>query len=204
MLPDLEIQRLMDVMPASGRMLTKISSRPEQSVVVDCPFPMPWMQNRPIWINFDRWEQLPQPQRDLLMLRTVCWTTAVKWFRPNLYQGVALAGALGTAVELVQTDPVGVLVAGGLMAIALRQIWTNNRSTERALDADTAALRVAVRRGYGEAEAAEFLLGAIEAVARLEKRSSLDFMELLRCQNLRAIAGISPMGVPDNLKRSRS
>jgi hypothetical protein len=202
MLPDLEIQRLLDVMPASGRMITQIRSKPEQRVVIDSPFPTPWMQNRPIWINFDLWDRLSLQERDLLILRTVSWVMGVQWFRPRLEQGLALAGLLGTGVELVQTDPVGILAAAGLTAIALRQVWRNNRSTERELDADTNALRVAQRRGYSETAAARHLLSAIEAVADLEKRASLNFMELLRCQNLRAIAGISPIGMPESLKHN--
>ena len=38
-------------------------------------------------------------------------------------------------------------------------------------------------------------------VAELEGRPSLDFIELIRCQNLRAIAGLSLVGVPDKLKQ---
>ncbi len=199
--PDFEIRRLLDVMPASGRMVTKLVSKPEQPIVVDCAFPLPWAQDRPIWINFDLWDRLSRPQRDLLLLRTVSWLTGVKWFRPSLYQGVVLAGAVGSIVELVQSDPIGIIAAGGLMAIAGAQIWRNNRSTQTELDADEAALRVAQRRGYVEAEAAGHLLAAIEAVAVIEKRS-LNFIELLRSQNLRAIAGLSPIGIPDRTRQN--
>jgi hypothetical protein len=198
---ELEIRRLLDIMPASGRMTTKLVSKPEQRVVLDNAFPMPWMRERPIWINFDLWSRLSRPQRDLLILRAVSWLTGVKWFRPDLYQGIALAGALGAVVELIQADPVGVVVAGGLSAIAGTQIWRNNRSTERELDADEAAIRVAQRRGYSESDAARHLLSAIEAVADIEGRTSLNFIELLRSQNLRSMAGLSPVGVPDRLRR---
>lgn len=199
--PDLEIRRLLDVMPASGRMLTKLLSKPEQPVVIDSPFPLPWMQERPIGINFDLWSRLSKAQRDLLILRTVSWVTGVKWFRPSLYQGIVLAGVVGMVVELVQGDAVGMVAAGGLSAIAGTQIWRGNRSSQTELDADEAALRIAQRRGYSESEAARHLLSAIEAVAEIEGRPSLNFLELLRCQNLRAIAGVSPVGVPDSLKR---
>jgi hypothetical protein len=199
---DFEIRRLLEVMPASGRMMTKLISKPEQSVVIDCPFPMPWMRERPIWINFDLWVRLAKPQRDLLILRTASWLMGVKWFRPNLYQGLLLAGLVGTVVELVQADPVGSIVAGGLTAIAGTQIWRNNHSTERELEADEAALRVAQRRGYSESDAARHLLTAIEAVAEIEGRPSLNFIELLRCQNLKAIAGLSSVGIPDRLRQN--
>ncbi len=197
---DFEIRRLLEVMPASGRMMTKLISKPEQPAVIDSPFPMPWMRERPIWINFDLWGRLSKPQRDLLILRTVSWLMNVKWFRPSLYQGLVLAGVVGTVVELVQADAVGVIVAGGLSAIASTQIWRSNRSTERELEADEAALKVAQRRGYSETEAARHLLTAIEAVATIENRPSLNFTELLRCQNLKAIAGLSSVGVPDRLR----
>jgi hypothetical protein len=169
--------------------------------VIDSPFPLPWNQERPIFINFDLWRRLSKPQRDLLLLRTVSWLTGVKWFKPDVYQGVVVAGLLGAMVELVQGDAVGVVVAGGLTGIALTRIWRTSRSSQSELNADEAAIRVAQRRGYTETEAAQHLLSAIEAVAQIEGRPSLNFTELIRCQNLRAIAGLSPVGVPDTLKQ---
>ncbi|MGH2414644.1 MAG: DUF3318 domain-containing protein, partial [Microcystaceae cyanobacterium] len=91
-----EISRLLDVMPASGRMLTKIVSKPQQSKVIDIFFPMPWNRDsRPIYINFELWRRLSKPQRDLLILRAVSSLTGIKWFKPDIYQGVALAALLG-------------------------------------------------------------------------------------------------------------
>ena len=199
--PEPEIRRLLDVMPASGRMLTKIVSRPQQSQVIDTPFPLPWSQERPIFINFDLWRRLSKPQRDLVILSKISWLTKIKWFKPDLYQGILVAGILGGVVEFVQADAVGVIVATGLGAIAGTQIWRNSRSTQNLLEADAAALTVGQRRGYTETEAAQHLLSGIEAIAKIEGRSSLDFTELIRCQNLRAIAGLSPVGVPEQVKR---
>lgn len=198
--PEPEIRRLLDVMPASGRMTTKLISKPEQRLVIDAPFPMPWTGDRPIYINFDFWSRLSRPQRDLLILRTVNWLGAVKWFQPNLNFGLVAAGLLGTGVELMQQDFVGVAVASALSAIAATQIWRNNHSTSMELDADERALQIAQRRGYSETDAAEYLLSAIESVAQFEKRP-LSFIELLRGQSLRAIAGISPIGIPEELRR---
>jgi hypothetical protein len=199
--PEPEIRRLLDLMPASGRMLTKIVSKPQQTTVIESPFPLPWSQERPIFVNFDLWRRLPKPQRDLLMLRTVSWLIGIKWFKPDLYQGVVLAGLLGGIVELVQGDAVGVVLSTSLSAIASTQIWRSTRSTESELDADAGAIKVATRRGYTESEAAQHLLSAIEAVVQIEGRSGLNFTELIRCQNLRVIAGFSPVGVPDTVKQ---
>ena len=199
--PEPEIRRLIELMPASGRMLTKIVSKPQQSRVIESPFPVPWSQDRPIYINFDLWRRLPKPQRDLLLLRTVCWLLGIKWFKPDLYQGLSLAGLLGGIIELAQADAVGVVVAGSLSAIAATQVWRSTRSSQTELDADEAAIKVATRRGYTETEAAQYLLAGIEAVAELEGRSGLAFTELIRSQNLKAIAGFSPVGVPEKVKQ---
>ena len=114
--PNFEIRRLLDVMPASARMTTKIASKPEQAKVIDAAFPLPWNRELPIYINFDLWHRLTKPQRDLLLLQKVSFLTGVKWFKPELYQGVVLLGLLGGVVESAQSDVVGVAVAGGLSA----------------------------------------------------------------------------------------
>ncbi|NMG07089.1 DUF3318 domain-containing protein [Brasilonema sp. UFV-L1] len=198
---NVEIRRLLDVMPASGRMMTKIVLKPEQAKVIDASFPFPWDRERPISINFDLWRRLTKPQRDMLLLRTVSWLTGVKWFKPDIYQGVAVAGLLGAFVESAQADVVGIAVAGGLTTLAALRIWRTNRSQETELNADQAAIRVAQRRGYSEAEAAQHLLSAVEAVAKIEGRSGLDFTELIRSQNLRAIAGLSSVSVQENFDK---
>lgn len=195
--PLVEIRRLLDIMPASGRMLTKIVNKPEQAKVIDVSFPLPWNQDRPIYINFDLWRRLKVPQRDMVLLRTVSWLTGVKWFKPDIYQGVALAGIMGAGVELLQQDIIGTVVAGGLTALAITRIWRTNHSQAAEIHADEAAIKIAQRRGYSETEAAEHLLSSIEAVAKIEGRSGLNFIELMRSQNLRMIAGLSPVGVPD-------
>jgi hypothetical protein len=38
-------------------------------------------------------------------------------------------------------------------------------------------------------------------MANIEGRLSLNFTELIRCQNLRAIAGLSAVGVPESIKQ---
>ena len=194
--PNVEIRRLIDIMPASGRMTTKIISKPEQTKVIDVAFPLPWNQDRPIYINFDLWQRFPKPQRDMLLLHTVSWLTNVKWFKPDIYQGVVVAGLLGGIVESTQQDAVGIVAALGLSGMGIMRIWRMNNSQESEINADNAALGVAQRRGYSSVEAAEHLLAAIEALPKIEGRSGFNFNELVRCQNLRAIAGFSPVGIP--------
>jgi hypothetical protein len=196
--PNIEIRRLLDIMPASGRMMTKIVSKPEQKQVIDAAFPLPFSQARPIYINFDLWRRLSKPQRDLLLLQMVSWVTGVKWLQPNIYQAVVLAGLTGGIVEAVQSDVVGMVIAGGLTGLAAMRIWRMNKSQESELNADIAAIRIAQRRGYSETEAAEHLLTAIEAVGKIEGRSGLSFGELIRCQNLKTVAGLSTVGIPEN------
>lgn len=198
---NVEIRRLLDLMPASGRMMTKIVSKPEQRRIIDSPLPLPWQQQRQVYINFDLWRRLSKPQRDLLLLSNISWLTGIRWFKPDVYQGVVLAGILGATVELVQSDPVGVVIGAGLSAFASAQIWRNSRSSKVELEADEAAIKVAQRRGYSETEAAGYLLSAIETAAQIEKRPSLNFIDLIRCQNLRAIAGLSPVSVPSSERK---
>lgn len=194
---NVEIRRLIDLMPASGRMMAKIVSKPQQAKVINAEFPLPWDRDRPIYINFDLWRRLTKPQRDLLLLRTVSWLLGVKWFKPDIDQGVAVAGLLGGLVESSQQDAVGIVVAVGLTTLAMQRIWRRNRSQESEIIADNAAINVALRRGYSDTEAAQHLLSAIEAVAKIEGRTGLDFTELIRCQNLRAIASSSAVGMPE-------
>lgn len=199
---DNEISRLLDVMPASGRMSSKIISKPQQSKVIEAPFPVPWSwDSRPIYINFELWRHLSRGERDMVMLRTVFSLTQVRWFKPDLYQGITLAGLIGVTVEVMQGDVLGTVVAGGLTAIAARQIWRSHRSVERELTADESALKVAERRGYSEVEAAQHLLSSIDAIAQLEGRSQLNFTDLIRSQNLKAKANLSPIGIPAKVRQ---
>ncbi|MEY3825845.1 MAG: hypothetical protein RLZZ148_658 [Cyanobacteriota bacterium] len=199
---DSEISRLLDLMPATGRMLTKIVSRPQQSKVIDTPFPMPWERGlRPVFINFDLWKQLSRPERDLTLLRGVSVLTGVRWFKPDIYQGITLAGLVGLTTEIVQGDAVGIVVAGALTAIAGNRVWRTNRTLEREITADEEAIKVAIRRGYTQTEASRQLLNAIETIAKIEGRQSLSFTELIRSQNLKTMGNLSPVGVPDIVRQ---
>ncbi|MEM8602952.1 MAG: DUF3318 domain-containing protein [Cyanobacteria bacterium P01_H01_bin.121] len=182
-----ELGRLHDLMPASGRMFVRLLSKPGQRQLIAAEFPRPWQRNRAVTLNLDLWQQLSQPQRDLLMLRTVSWLLQIQWFKPDVYQGATVVGLLGTLIELSQGDLMGLVAAAGLTGLAGLQVWRLNRSDQREVDADLGAIKVAIRRGYQEAAAAEHLLGAIEAQALLEGQRSLTFIELLRCQKLKTM-----------------
>ncbi|MEY3256969.1 MAG: hypothetical protein RLZZ29_2104 [Cyanobacteriota bacterium] len=186
--PNTEIRRLLDIVPASGRMTIKIISKPEQNQVISAEFPLPWIQSKPVYINFELWRQLKKPQRDLLILYHTSWLIGIKWIQPDIYQGVVLVGLLGGVIETLQGDIVGLVIAGGLTVISGVKLWQNNKSQELQLRADKTAIAIAQKRGYSESEAAGHLLTAIETVAKLEGRLGLNFNELIRCQNLRAIA----------------
>ncbi|WP_017306157.1 DUF3318 domain-containing protein [Spirulina subsalsa] len=186
---DQEIAHLRELMPASGRMSLKIVPTSQGSQVISTPTPKPWERKmRPIYLNMSLWEKLSRGQRDLVFLRLVAWSTTIPWLKPNWYQTLALVGVVGTVAQFTQGDAVGVVIAGGLSAIAVRQLWRNYRGTEREVEADEVALKVATRRGYNPPEAARNLLEGIQAVAELEGRSKLSFSELLRIQNLKTLA----------------
>lgn len=197
-----EVRRLIDLMPASGRMYTKIIPKPKQSRLIDTPFPLPWQRGaRPIYINFDLWKELSRAERDLALLRAVSWLTEIKWFKPDLYQGIVAAGVIGTGVEMFQGDAIGILVSGGLVALAGNQIWRKTRSVQTEVDADEAAIKVAQRRGYDMVDAAQALLDSIEKIAEIEGRPNFNFKELIRIQNLRKLAGRSEVGVPEEVRK---
>ncbi|MGD1932371.1 MAG: DUF3318 domain-containing protein [Leptolyngbyaceae cyanobacterium] len=184
-----EITRLKDLMPASGRMKTRIAIEDRQSTVVETPFPRPWQRSHVITINWGLWQELTVSQRDLLFLHQVCWLMSVKLVKPELYQGVAALGLLGTIFELFQTDAVGIVAAGGLTAIAASQVWRSNTGNQAKLDADDTAIRVAQRRGYSERDAVRHLLEAIETVPLIEGRGGMSYPELLRAQQLKSRLG---------------
>ncbi len=194
--PAQEINRLADLLPASWRMSSKIKPKPEQPEVITSSPILPWSSTSQIMINFRLWSQLTPTHQDLLLIREAGWRQREKWFTVGTYQFITLGAVMSAIGELVQADPLGIAVSASLGAIAVNQIWRKNRSNEIQLEADQDALKVAVKRGYTEIMAAKTLLEAIQTVAKLEGRSALEFVELIRCQNLRAIAGLSNVTVP--------
>ncbi|MEB3342330.1 DUF3318 domain-containing protein [Okeania sp.] len=196
-----ETSRLFDIMPASGRMTIKIVGKPEQPTIIKTTFPVPWKNNRVIYLNFDLWMNLPKAQRDLILLRTVSWLSEIQWFKPNINQGILAVGLIGIISQLAENDVVGILVGSGLSVIALTRMWQNNHSTKTELAADEMAIRIATRRGYEAPAAANHLLQGIENIVKIEGRNNFNFTELIRSQNLKAIAGLSPVGVPEQVRK---
>ena len=199
--PNAEVSRLRELMPATARMKTKLMLNERQINVIKAEFPRPWQQTHAVSVNLDLWQQLTVAERDLLFLRTVCWVTLTNLLKPNWYQALAGAGLAGGVVELLQGDAVGVLTAGGVVALAGWQIWRGVTGPQIDIAADDKAVQVALRRGYDQASAAEALIRAIEAVPPLEGRRVLTVKELLRCQNLRVQTGRSEFSVPESYLR---
>jgi hypothetical protein len=199
--PNAEIGRLRELMPATARMKTKLMLNERQINVIKAEFPRPWQQTHAVSINLDLWQQLSLAERDLLFLRTVCWVTLTNLLKPNWYQALAGAGLAGGVVELLQGDAVGVMTAGGVVALAGWQIWRGVSGPQIDIAADDKAVQVALRRGYDQTHAAEALIRAIEAVPPLEGRRVLTVKELLRCQNLRVQTGRSEFSVPESYLR---
>jgi len=192
-----EIARLRDLLPASWRMTTAIKSKPEQTELISSSQILPWQKGTQIDINFRLWRQLPEAHRDLLFLQEISWRQQTKWLQTGAYQGVAAMSLVGGIVEAIQGDVTGMAIAILLGTIGINQILRKHKSSQIQIQADGEALEVAQKRGYGEAEAARALLEAIPAAAKLIGRTKPEFTELIRCQNLRAIAGLSKIAIPE-------
>ena len=194
-----EISRLRDLLPASWRMTTSIKSKPEQPEAISSSQILPWTKGVQIGINFRLWRQLAEAERDLLVLHNISWRLQTKWLQTGAYQGVAAMSLVGGIVEAVQGDVTGIAIAILLGTIGINQIVRGNKSSQVQVQADNEAIEIAQKRGYSEAEAARALLEAIPAAARLMGRNTPEFTELIRCQNLRAIAGLSKTPIPDSV-----
>lgn len=192
-----EIARLRDLLPASWRMYTSVKSKPDQlEPLFSLPI-LPWQRGTQININFRLWRQLPEAQRDLLFLHEISWRQQTKWLQLGAYQGITVVSLVGGIAETVQGDVTGIAIALLLGTIGINQILRSNKSSQLKVQADNEAIGVAQKRGYTEEEAAQALLDAIPAMARLIGRNTPEFTELIRCQNLRAIAGLSKITIPD-------
>lgn len=193
-----EIARLRDLLPASWRMVTSIKSKPEQIEVISSVPILPWQKGTHVSINFRLWRQLPEAQRDLLLLHEIGWRQQTKWLQIGTYQGIAACSLGGGIVEALQGDVTGMAIAILLGTIGISQILRKSQGAQVQIQADDEAIKVAQKRGYREDEAARALLEAIPAAAKLEGRDKPEFIELLRCQNLKVIAGLSKTTIPES------
>lgn len=198
--PNSEINRLRELMPATGRMKTRLRLDDSQPCLITAAVPRPWRSTHPISLNLSRWQQLSPPQRDLLFLRTVCWVVGTDLLRPDWYQGLALTGLAGSLFELGRGDALGLIAAAGLTAVSSVQIWRSSHGIQAEMAADEKAVEIAQRRGYRQAEAAVALIGALEALPQAESRS-LKASELVRCQNLRSLADLATVPLPSSDRR---
>ena len=194
-----EIARLRDLLPASWRMTTSIKSKPEQNEPIASSQILPWSKGVQVSINFRLWRQLSEAQRDLLLLHETSWRQQTRWLQTGAYQGIAAVSLVGGIVETLQGDVTGIAIALLLGTIGINQILRSNKSSQVRVEADQEAISIAQKRGYREEEAAKALLEAIPAAARLIGRNTPEFTELIRCQNLKAIAGLSKTTIPDTL-----
>ncbi len=194
-----EIARLRDLLPASWRIITSIKSKPEQNEPIASSQILPWSKGIQVGINFRLWRQLPEAQRDLLLLQEISWRQKTKWLQTGAYQGVAALSLVGGIVETLQGDVTGIAIALLLGTIGINQILRSNKSSQVLVEADQEAILIAQKRNYKEEEAARALLEAIPAAARLIGRNVPEFTELIRCQNLKAIAGLSKTTISDKV-----
>ncbi|MCS6959970.1 MAG: DUF3318 domain-containing protein [Pseudanabaenaceae cyanobacterium SKYGB_i_bin29] len=198
--PSSEISRLLDLLPASWRMHTIVAQRPDQAQVITSTPILPWRRDTQIKINFRYWFNLPVNERDLLFLAEVSWRQQTQYFQWGTYQLVSLFALAGTIWETIEGDIPGLAVGVLLIAIAWKQIDRQSKSAKTFLESDNEAIRVAQRRGYTDVVAARSLLEGIQNAAKLEGRQIPSFTELIRCQNLRSLAGISKITVPSEVE----
>ena len=66
-MPEPEILRLKDLMPASCRMSIKLVDQPNQPQVIEAQIAPLKFNLSLININFVLWEKLPQSQRDMML-----------------------------------------------------------------------------------------------------------------------------------------
>ena len=194
-----EIARLRDLLPASWRMTTSIKSKAELSKPIASLPILPWQKGTQVNIDFRLWRQLPEAQRDMLLLYEISWRQQTKWLQTGIYQGVAAIALIGGIIETVQGDVTGIAISLLLGTIGINQILRTHKSSQVQVQADNEAIEIAQKRNYSQVEAARALLEAIPAIARLMGRSTPEFTELIRCQNLRAIAGLSKTTIPDTI-----
>ncbi|MEI6427020.1 MAG: DUF3318 domain-containing protein [Pseudanabaena sp. ELA607] len=195
-----EIPRLRDLLPAAWRMQTTIKIKNEQMEVIASRLQFGIAGAVQIHLNSRLWQELSEPQRDLVFLREIAWRQTTNWVQFGAFQGLSLLGVAGLAIESIDGDAMGIAVATLLAGVGAQQILRQHRSAENEVNADTEAIDIAQRRSYSEKDAAEALLEAIPAIAKLENRYKPSFTELIRCQNLRILTGQATVKMPSKFQ----
>jgi Protein of unknown function (DUF3318) len=198
-----EIMRLEDLLPASWRMQTKVIGGLERVPLIISTAPVPWANRTKISLNLRLWSQLSRSQRDLIFLQEVAGRLSTRWFAPGIYQGLTLLALCATIWQLTQSDIAGGAVGLLLTLLVADRVKRRQSGLQARLRADEESIRIAQKRGYDQKEAARSLLAGLEAKAMITEsngRADLavdyQFELLIRCQNLRAIAGISDVVIP--------
>jgi Protein of unknown function (DUF3318) len=208
--PTEEIIRLEDLLPASWRMQTKVIGGLERVPLISSTAPLPWNNRTKISLNLRLWSQLSRSQRDLVFLQEVAGRLLTRWVSPGIYQGLTLLALFGTVWQFTQSDLAGGSVGLLLILLSVERVKREQTGLPARLRADQESIRIAQKRGYGEKEAARSLLTGLEARELISEstakgksgsnsQNSSEFEHLIRCQNLRAIAGLSEVGIPIDL-----
>jgi len=184
-----EIDRLLDLLPASMRESVKILPASErQTVVIKGRRQMPWERQMRLFIKPYEWRQFTPLQRAGLFLHKVGYYSRAASRQIDFYLAIAALGGLSLIFEVVQQDPVGATVSGGLSGLALWQLRRDQTNDRRLLAADAYAVDRLVLRGVPRLQAVEALGQALHLEARLEGRSGNDLLDMLRYQNLKRLA----------------
>jgi hypothetical protein len=184
-----EVERLLDLLPASQRSSVEISAAPERQLqVIRGQRPFLWRQKMRIFIKPYEWKQFTPNQRASLFLHKVGYYGRAVSRQLDFYIAVSALGGLSLVFEALQQDPVGITVSGGLSGLALWQWRRDQTNDRRLLAADAYAVDRLVLRGMPRLQAVEALGQALHVEARLEGRSGNEFLDVLRYQNLKRLA----------------
>lgn len=184
-----EVERLLDLLPATLRAAVDIFPAPEtQTLVIKGQRQFLWRRRMRLFIKPYEWQQFTPNQRAGIFLHKVGYYSRTVSRQIDFYLAISALGGLSMAFEIFQQDPVGITVAGGLSGFALWQLRRDQTNDRRLLAADAYAVDRLVLRGVPRVQAVEALGQALHVEARLEGRSGNELLDVLRYQNLKRLA----------------
>jgi hypothetical protein len=184
-----EVERLLDLLPASMRSTVQVYPAPErQTAVIKGQRQFLWKRKVKLYIKPYEWQQFTPNQRSSLFLHKVGYCSRNLSRQLDFYLALTALGAMSMVFESVQQDPVGITVSGGLGGLALWQMRRDYSSDRRLLAADAYAVDRLVLRGMARLQAVESLGQALHVEARLEGRTGNELVDVLRYQNLKRLA----------------